>query len=138
VQTLEAGHAQLTPCSRELFLQLYEEFLALGKRLAAYDEKLTAMGQAHPDCQRLQTIPGIGPVRATALLAAVGDATQFKNGRQLAAWLGLVPREHSTGARHGSSGSAHVGTFTSVPCWSTGPGPRSAGSRPSRTTGVDG
>jgi transposase len=99
VQTLEAGQAQLTPCSRELFRQLYEEFLALDQRLAAYDEKLTAMGQAHPACQRLQTIPGIGPVTATALIAAIGDATQFKNGRQLAAWLGLVPKEHSTGGK---------------------------------------
>ena len=99
VQTLEAGQAQLTPCSRELFWQLYEEFLALDQRLASYDEKLTARGQAHPECQRLQTIPGIGPVSATALIAAIGDATQFKNGRQLAAWLGLVPREHSTGGK---------------------------------------
>jgi transposase len=99
VQTLEAGQAQLTPCSRELFRQLYEEFLALDQRLASYDEKLTAMGQAHPECQRLQTIPGIGPVTATALIAAIGDATQFKNGRQLAAWLGLVPKEHSTGGK---------------------------------------
>ena len=57
------------------------------------------MGQAHPECQRLQTIPGIGPVSATALIAAIGDVTQFKNGRQLAAWLGLVPREHSTGGK---------------------------------------
>src|SRR5918992_2343222 len=99
VPTLEAGEAQLTPCSRELFRQLYEEFLALDQRLASYDEQLTAMGQAHPECQRLQTIPGIGPVTATALIAAIGDATQFKNGRQLAAWLGLVPREHSTGGQ---------------------------------------
>ena len=99
VPTLEAGQAQLTPCSRELFRQLYEEFLALDQRLASYDEQLTAIGQAHPECQRLQTIPGIGPVTATALIAAIGDATQFKNGRQLAAWLGLVPREHSTGGK---------------------------------------
>jgi transposase len=99
VQRLEADEAQLTPCSRELFRQLYEEFLALDKRLASYGEQLTAIGQAHPECQRLQTIPGIGPVSATALIAAIGDATQFKNGRQLAAWLGLVPREHSTGGK---------------------------------------
>jgi transposase len=99
VPTLEAGQAQLTPCSRELFRQLYEEFLALDQRLASYDEQLTAIGQAHPECQRLQTIPGIGPVTATALIAAIGDATQFKNGRQLAAWLGVVPREHSTGGK---------------------------------------
>jgi transposase len=47
----------------------------------------------------LQTIPGIGPISATAILAAISDSTQFKNGRQFAAWLGLVPREHSTGGK---------------------------------------
>src|SRR5215813_6466279 len=50
-----------------------------------------------PEYQRLQTIPGIGPLSATALIAALGDVTQCKPGRQLAAWLGLVPRAHSTG-----------------------------------------
>jgi transposase len=69
------------------------------KRLAYYDGKLAAIGQAHPECQRLQTIPGIGPLSATALIAAIGDVAQFKNGRQLAAWMGLVPREHSTGGK---------------------------------------
>jgi transposase len=97
VEKLEEEQRKLTPLSAELFRQLYDEFLALEKRLAYYDEKLATIGQAHPECQRLQTIPGIGPVSATALIAAIGDVTQFKNGRQLAAWLGLVPREHSTG-----------------------------------------
>jgi transposase len=99
VEKLEADQAKLTALSTEVFRHLYEEFLALEKRLASDDEKLTAIGQAHPACQRLQTIPGIGPVSATALVAAIGDVTQFKNGRQLAAWLGLVPREHSTGGK---------------------------------------
>lgn len=99
VRKLEAEQAQLTPFSRELFWHLYEEFLALDHRLASYDEKLTTIGPWQPECQRLQTIPGIGPVSATALIAAIGDATQFTNGRQLAAWLGLVPREHSTGGK---------------------------------------
>jgi transposase len=99
VEKLEADQAKLTALSTEVFRHLYEEFLALEKRLAYYNEKLTAIGQAHPECQRLQTIPGIGPVSATALIAAIGDVTQFKNGRQLAAWLGLVPREHSTGGK---------------------------------------
>ena len=97
VEKLEADQAKLTALSPAVVWHLYEELLALEKRLAYDDEKLTAMGQAHPECQRLQTIPGIGPVTATALIAAIGDVTQFKNGRQLAAWLGLVPREHSTG-----------------------------------------
>ena len=96
VDKLEADQAKLTVLSTEVFWHLYDEFLAVEKRLAYNDEKL-AIGQAHPACQRLQTIPGISPVTATALIAAIGDVTQFKNGRQLAAWLGLVPREHSTG-----------------------------------------
>jgi transposase len=99
VEKLEDEQAKLTVLSMEVFWHLYDEFLALEKRLAYYDEKLATIGQAHPACQRLQTIPGIGPVSATALIAAIGDVTQFKNGRQLAAWLGLVPREHSTGGK---------------------------------------
>src|SRR5918999_4362752 len=99
VRKLQEGQCKLTALSTEMFWQLHDEFLALETRLAYYDEKLAAMGRAHPECQRLQTIPGIGPVTATALVAAIGQATQFKNGRQLAAWLGLVPREHSTGGK---------------------------------------
>jgi transposase len=57
---------------------------------------MEALCEAHPVCQRLGTIPGIGPLTATALVAAVSDATHFKNGRQCAAWVGLVPRQHST------------------------------------------
>jgi transposase len=99
VEKLEDEQAQLTALGTEVFWHLYEEFLAVEKRLAYDDKKLAASGHAHPECQRLQTIPGIGPVTATALIAAIGDATQFKNGRQLAAWLGLVPRQHSTGGQ---------------------------------------
>jgi transposase len=99
VSKLQEEQCKLTALSTEMFWQLHDEFLALETRLAYYDEKLAAMGRAHPECQRLQTIPGIGPVTATALIAAIGPVTQFKNGRQLAAWLGLVPREHSTGGK---------------------------------------
>ena len=99
MRQLEAEQATLTPLSTELFQQLYDELLALEKRLAYDDERLATIGQTHPACQRLQTIPGIGPVSATAIIAAISDATHFKNGRQLAAWLGLVPREHSTGGK---------------------------------------
>jgi len=97
--TLEAERAKLTPLSTEFFAQLYEEFCALEKRLAYYTEKLEAISAAHPVCQRLETIPGIGPLTATALVAAVSDTSAFKNGRQFAAWLGLVPRQHSTGGK---------------------------------------
>jgi transposase len=99
VRQLEDEQAKLTPLSTEVFWQLYDEFLALEKRVAYDNEKLNAIGRAHPVCQRVQAIPGIGPLTATALVAAVPDATPFKNGRQFAAWLGLVPREHSTGGK---------------------------------------
>ncbi len=99
VRQLESEQAKLTPLSTEVFWHLYEEFLALEQRVAYYHEKLTAMARSHPVCQRVQAIPGIGPLTATAILAAVSDAAHFKNGRQLAAWLGLVPREHSTGGK---------------------------------------
>ena len=67
--------------------------------MAYYNEKLQALARAHPVCQRVQAIPGIGPLTATAILAAVPDATHVKNGRPFAVWLGLVPREHSTGGK---------------------------------------
>src|SRR2546426_715344 len=62
-------------------------------------DQLDTLAQSHPECQRLMTIPGIGPFTATALVAAVSDASAFKNGRQFAAWLGLVPRQYSTGGK---------------------------------------
>jgi transposase len=61
----------------------WAECLALETRQAYDDEELAAMGRAYPECQRLQTIPGIGPVTATALVAAIGQAALFTNGRQL-------------------------------------------------------
>lgn len=51
-------------------------------------------------CRKIADIPGVGPITATAIVASVGDAREFKNGRQLAAWLGLVPRQHSSGGKH--------------------------------------
>ena len=99
VSKLEAEQDKLTPLSQEMFWKLVEEFAALEKQLAYYQEKLEALAQSHPECQRLMTIPGIGPLTATALVAAVSDARAFKNGRQFAAWLGLVPRQHTTGGK---------------------------------------
>jgi transposase len=97
--TLEQEQAKLTELSRAVFQQLYAEWLALEQRLAYYSEQLEADCQAHPVCQRLLSIPAVGPFTETALIAAVSDATHFKNGRQFAAWLGLVPRQHSTGGQ---------------------------------------
>jgi transposase len=97
--TLAQEQAKLTELSRAVFWQLQAEWHALEQRLAYDDEKLEAICQAHPVGPRRLSIPGIGPLTATALVAAVSDATHFKNGRPCAAWLGLVSRQHATGGK---------------------------------------
>jgi len=94
----EGGNA-LTHLFREVLNELYEEMVHLDQRIKAVEAKLTAISVQHEDCQRLLTIPGVGLLTATALIAAIGDITVFKSGRELAAWLGLVPRQHSTGGK---------------------------------------
>jgi transposase len=99
VEKLESEQDKLTPLSQEMFWRLVQEFATLEEHIAAYQEKLDTLAKTHPESQRLMTIPGIGPITATALIAAVGDVGVFKNGRQFAAWLGLVPKQHSTGGQ---------------------------------------
>jgi transposase len=99
VGKLASEKDKLSALSQKMFEKLVEEFAALEEQLAYYQEQLEALAKTHPECQRLMTIPGIGPLGATALVAAVSDASAFKNGRQFAAWLGLVPRQHSTGGK---------------------------------------
>ena len=88
---------QLSPDLRALLQILNESLQAVHARIVALDEQLKAIAQSDERCQRLQTIPGIGPMIATALVASVGNAQQFPSGRQMSAWLGLVPRQFSTG-----------------------------------------
>jgi transposase len=97
VGILESAKDKLTSLSHELFWKLVDEFAVLAKQRAYDQEKLETMATTPPECQRLMTIPGMGPLTATALVAAVSDASAFKNGRQFAAWVGLVPRQHATG-----------------------------------------
>jgi transposase len=99
VDRLESEQDKLTALSQEMFRKLVEEFIALEEQLAYYQDKLDTLAKTHPECQRLMTIAGIGPLGATALIAAVSDASAFHNGRQFAAWLGLVPRQHTTGGK---------------------------------------
>jgi transposase len=80
--------------------ELASELRHLDARVTHYDEQIEAIAASDAQVQRLMTIPGLGAKGATALVAAVGgDPALFRNGRGLAAWLGLVPRQHSTGGR---------------------------------------
>ena len=97
---LEDAENELTPLTRVLFSELREELVALNGRIGDCDKKIKQMAAEHPICERLMKIPGIGPITATALISTVGKASNFKNGRELSAWLGLVPRQHSTGGKN--------------------------------------
>jgi transposase len=90
-------HPLLTGFSRELFASLYEELCALDQRIQAMEERIQRVFKNNEQCQRIAAVEGVGPLTATALVAAVSDGKVFRNGRQFAAWLGLVLRQHSSG-----------------------------------------
>ncbi len=90
---------RLPPLARELLQTLIEHLRELEKRTAALDRRLVEATRDGAACERLAAVPGVGPVIATALVAAVGDAKAFTSGRHLAAWLGLVPRQRSSGGK---------------------------------------
>jgi len=96
----EQGEAsKLSGRVRLLLADLLDQWHALDSRIAALGEEFTEMARNDPAARRLATIPGVGVMNATALVAAVGDGRTFSRGRDLAAWLGLVPRQATTGGK---------------------------------------
>ena len=99
-EILEEAENGLSERFRAELNRLLEELRHLDEQVAHYDTQIQVIAHSDETVQRLMTIPGIGALIATALMAAVGeDVSLFRNGRGLAAWLGLVPRQHSTGGR---------------------------------------
>ena len=98
-EILEEGNNELTAFSRRLLASLYAELVELDGKIETLEEEVKAVYQASEPCQRVAAVEGIGPVTATALVAALSDGKTFRNGRQFAAWLGLVPRQHSSGSK---------------------------------------
>lgn len=96
---LEDASNELTAIMRELCTELYEELLLLDKKVSAYDKRIENIVNHYTPCQELMKIEGIGPLSATALLILLSDHGVYKNGRHFAAFLGLVPRQHSTGGK---------------------------------------
>ncbi len=97
---LEDAENGLSPRGRELFGELYERVLEIDSRLGEADARLQQVFESDERCRRLAQVEGVGALTATALVAAVGDAKAFKNGRQMAAWLGLVPGQHASGNKN--------------------------------------
>jgi transposase len=89
----------LSPRVCRLLQQLREEWRVLDEAIDAADQEIRSLAQDDEGCRRLMQVPGIGPLTATALVAAVGNGAGFTTGRGLAAWLGLVPQQHSTGGK---------------------------------------
>lgn len=89
----------LSARANRMLEDLREEWAGIDQRIKAYDDEFAALTREDAQARRLATIPGIGAINATALLAAVGDGSAFAKGRDLAAWLGLTPRQHSTGGK---------------------------------------
>ncbi|WP_074021880.1 IS110 family transposase, partial [Xenorhabdus thuongxuanensis] len=96
---LENAENELTVLSRQLFQELLFELKGLQQRLKGLDKRLEHLNAQNADICRLLTLPGIGPLGASALKIALGDSQEFKNGRHFASYLGLVPKEHSSGGK---------------------------------------
>jgi transposase len=84
---------------RQLLDELWREWKSLEDQIEAMSQRIERIADQDAACQRLQQIPGVGPLVATATVAAIGNGSAFVRGRDFAAWLGLVPRQHSTGGK---------------------------------------
>jgi transposase len=88
---------KLSDSFRVLLAQLQLELEELAARIEEMDRAIQKTARENETCQRLTEIPGVGPFTSTALIAAVGNGSTFQKGRNLSAWMGIVPREYSTG-----------------------------------------
>ena len=115
-KVLNEPNEDLSSLTREIITSLYDFMLQIDARIRFFDKKIDAIFKANEACQRIAKIRGVGPKTATAMIAAIGNGGDFKNGRHLAAWLGLVPRQHSSGDRRvmlgiSKRGSQHLRTL---------------------------
>ena len=95
----DPGDERLPPLAREALGSLVEQLCSAQARIKQLEVTLLAWHRSNEASRRLATIPGVGVITATALVATIGDGAQFRSGRQLSAWLGLVPRQHSSGGK---------------------------------------
>jgi transposase len=98
-EVLKDAENGLSGTSRDLFSRLFNHFQELDRQVEELEDQIKIWHRENADSQRLEGVPGIGPLTATALVASIGNASAFENARQLAAWLGLVPRQDSSGGK---------------------------------------
>jgi transposase len=106
---LESGAAMLPDLARQTLIIIAQMIDALSQQIRKIEVELLAWHRASAVSQRLESIPGIGFITASALAATVCDARAFRSGRQFAAWLGLVPRQNSSGGKDRMGGISKMG-----------------------------
>lgn len=109
LEVIDKQSTKLTSASRDFLGDLWTEYCALNDRIEKYEIKLKNFSRANPVCKRLMQVPGVGFISATAVVALARDVSVFKNGREFAAWLGLTPKEHSTGGKQRLGGISKRG-----------------------------
>jgi len=98
-EILENADAQLSPRIRALLATLWEEWKQLDEQVDSFNTQIESIGSDDAVCQRLREIPGVGPLIASAVVASIGNGAAFHKGREFAAWLGLIPKQYSTGGK---------------------------------------
>jgi transposase len=96
---LQNREDEISPRMSDIIVGLYEDWLWLDERIESTTSEIEQISKREPNCQRLMSVPGIGPIISTAVVAAIGTGDAFDRGRDFGAWLGLVPRQFSTGGK---------------------------------------
>lgn len=109
---LEDADNQLTVISRDFIHGLFEELKSLDRLIRANENSSAHLLESHDDYRRLQTIPGIGPIISRGFICSINNVQQFKNGREMAAWIGLTPKQHASGDKSKMMGISRRGNQT--------------------------
>jgi len=96
---LEKRADELSPRMIDVIVGLHEDWQRLDERIDTLTGEIEEISQTETNCRRLMSVPGIGPIISTAMVAAIGSGEAFERGRDFGAWLGLIPRQYSTGGR---------------------------------------
>lgn len=99
LREIPAATEELPALAKRAIDDLLDHLRHLNQRIAGYDAEFQRLAKQDDAAKRIMTIPGVGPVTALGMVATLGNARDFKNGRQLAAWLGLTPKQHSSGGK---------------------------------------
>jgi transposase len=99
LEILRNRAGEISPRMHALILSLHEDWLGLDERIDAISAEIEEISRSEENCRRLMSVPGVGPLISTGVVAAIGTGEAFERGRDFGAWLGLVPRQYSTGGR---------------------------------------